>query len=282
MTIEEAVHQLEARLAQENCATPRLDAEVIIAFVLGLEKFRLITEAKRALTEREIGLIGKAGSRRALGEPVAYITGRKEFYSLEFIVDRRVLVPRPETELLVDLTLYHAPGNADVLDLCTGSGAVAVAIKHNRKDCRVTATDLSRDALDVARINAESLVGPDEIDFRQGDLYEAVTDMNFDIIVSNPPYIDPEEKSELPRELSFEPEMALYCADRGRSVINRIIEGGRKYLRPDGIIMIEIGASMEVDIIARSRKRGFGATVARDNSGRPRVALLKIRGEQCP
>jgi len=275
MTIEDAVHRLGTRLAREDCGTPRLDAEVIVAFVLGVERFRLITEAKRELSVDETDRIEKAGDRRVTGEPVAYITGRKEFYSLDFMVDRRVLVPRPETELLVDLVLYHAPGNADILDLCTGSGAVAVAVKHNRKDCRVSATDLSLGALDVARRNADELLGPGEVGFFHGDLYDAVAGMTFDVIVANPPYIDPEEKPVLPRELGFEPEDALYCGDRGRAVIYRIIDGGREYLRSGGVMIIEMGATMENDVITRARERGFGVTVARDYSGLPRAALLK-------
>jgi release factor glutamine methyltransferase len=175
----------------------------------------------------------------------------------------------------VDLVIYHAPRDGRVLDLGTGSGAIAVAVKHNRPDCRVFASDISPQALDVARENARDILGEQAIVFFQGDIFEPWGDERFDIIVSNPPYIDPVEKPSLPPELAFEPEMALFCGDSGKEVISRILNKGPRRLDDGGMIMIEIGAAMEGDVLTLARNAGYDARIVRDYAGLPRVALLK-------
>ena len=275
MTVSEALRYLSRELEKSGSGTPRLDAEVIAAHVLGMQRKGLIIDGGRSLDEENLALLEAALLRRTAGEPVAYITGMKEFYSLTFQVDNRVLVPRPETELLVDLVIYHAPRAGRVLDLGTGSGAVAVAVKHNRPDCSVFASDISPAALEVARGNSLSILGERAIVFFQGDLFEPCADERFDIIVSNPPYIDPAEKPLLPRELAYEPETALFCGDAGREVIGRIISEGRSRLHDGGMVMIEIGSAMEGDVLTFARNAGYDAHIVRDYAGLPRVALLK-------
>lgn len=275
MTLSEALHYLTNELRGKGCGTPRLDAEVLAAHLLGMERHGIITNGQKALSPGEKELLESAVRRRAAGEPVAYITGIKEFYSLTFNVDSRVLVPRPETELLVDLAVYHARREARVIDIGTGSGAIAVALKHNRSDCLVAASDISPEALEVARGNADRILGDGQIEFFQGDLFTPFKGRKFDIIVANPPYIDPAEKSGLPRELGFEPEIALFCGEKGKIIVHRIIDEGRGYLAEGGLILIEIGSSMEGDVLTYAGKGGYSATVARDYAGLPRVALLK-------
>lgn len=275
MTISEALRYLARELEKSGSGTPRLDAEVMAAHVLGMTRQGFITDGGMALDDGLLALLETALRRRSGGEPVAYITGIKEFYSLTFRVDNRVLVPRPETELLVDLVIYHAPRGGRVLDLGTGSGAIAVAVKHNRPDCSVFASDISPMALEVARGNARDILGERTITFLQGDLFEPCGGERFDIIVTNPPYIDPAEKPALPPELAFEPEMALFCGDGGREVIYRIIQGGRRQLDAGGMIMIEIGAAMEGEVLTFARNAGYDAHIVRDYAGLPRVALLK-------
>jgi release factor glutamine methyltransferase len=275
MTISEALRYLARELEKSGSGTPRLDAEVMAAHALGMQRQGLIIDGARALEDGEQALLEGALRRRADGEPVAYITGEKEFYSLTFRVDGRVLVPRPETELLVDLVVYHAPRGGRVLDLGTGSGAVAVAVKHNRPDCRVYASDISPRALELARENARDILGEDAVLFLEGDLFEPCGDERFDIIVSNPPYIDPAIKPSLPPELAFEPEKALFCGDGGMEVIGRIIGEGPRFLAAGGIIVFEIGAGMEGDVLTRAGNAGYDAHIVRDYAGLPRVALLK-------
>lgn len=275
MTVSESVRHLSDELAGRGSGTPRLDAEVLAAHALGTDRKGLIMDGNRDITPGERHRLEEALARRSVGEPVAYITGFKEFYSLPFRVDRRVLVPRPETELLVDLALYHARQGARVLDVGTGSGAIAVAVKKNRPDCAVAASDISEGALEVARRNAEEILGAGRVEFLRGDLFSPFAGRKFDIILSNPPYIDPSLRASLPRELGFEPETALFCGGSGREIVRRIIAGGRPFLEKGGMMLIEIGADMKGDVLTFAGNGGYNATVARDYAGLPRVALLK-------
>jgi release factor glutamine methyltransferase len=160
-----------------------------------MERFRLKVYPERELTPEELEEVRASVARRMKHEPGAYITGKKEFYSLEFQVDSRVLIPRPETELAVDLAVYYAPMNGLVLDLCTGSGAIAVALRHNRSDLDVIATDLSGEALDLAEKNCSGILKPGAIEFRQGHLFDPVEGMVFDCIVFQPPLCGSREKN---------------------------------------------------------------------------------------
>ncbi len=274
MTISDTLRLLAFEFKKSGIDTARLDAEVLLAFIMGIERYSLITNGSQELTDGESKLIHSAKSRRNAGEPVAYITGQKEFYSLNFSVNPHVLIPRPETELLVDLAVYHAPSGASVLDLGTGSGAIAVALKKSRPDCRVTATDISPEAIVTARLNAENILGEGNITFLIGDLFSPLGGMKFDIILTNPPYIDPGDKPGLPHELSFEPSIALFCGGGGMEIIERIIGNAGDFLADKGRIFIETGALMEKSVIAIAEQNGYTAAVMRDYAGLPRVASL--------
>ena len=280
MTITEILRQLTLEFKQCGIDTARLDAEVLISFTLGIERYRLITDASRELTERESELLHSVKSRRTLGEPVAYITGNKEFYSMNFSVNRHVLIPRPETELLVDLAVFHAPPGASILDLGTGSGAIAVALKHSRPDCEITATDISTEAIETARLNAKNLLGDGCISFLAGDLFSPVTGLKFDVILTNPPYIDYNDKPGLQRELFFEPHIALFCGSGGMEIIEKIIGNAAEFLSEKGLVFIETGAMMEKKVIELADKYGYTAVIMRDHAGLPRVASLsRLSGE---
>ena len=167
MTAAQALKDIMDRFREAGIESSALDAEIILARVLKTERYRLITERERELTGLEQRKLEGLAVRRLRGEPVAYITGIREFYGLDFLVNPSVLIPRPETELVVDLAVYHAEFQAEVLDLCCGSGAIAVALKHNRPDLTVHASDISPEALRVARKNARSLLGTGRVHFHQ-------------------------------------------------------------------------------------------------------------------
>jgi release factor glutamine methyltransferase len=263
------------RFRESGVSTAVLDAEIIAAHVLGVDRYALISSRGTELSLEELDAIGALAARRLSGEPVAYLTGRKEFYSLDFSVDRRVLIPRPETELLVDLAIYYAPLNGSVLDLGTGSGAIAVAVKHNRADCAVCATDISGDAIEVAAVNAGAILGEGRIDLRQGNLFDAVDGERFHVIVSNPPYVDRDLLPGLQRELRFEPDAALCADDSGRDIVRKIIRGAGAHLHPAGVALVEIAETMKDFVREEGARSGFGVSVMNDYAGFPRVAVLK-------
>lgn len=275
MIIQQELQILTEAFMNSGSSTAWLDAEVILSHVLQCGRHTLIVEGKRPLNQREIAQVMDARKRREAGEPIAYIVGKKEFYSLEFSVDSRVLVPRPETELLVDLVIRHAPEKGSVLDVGTGSGAIAVAVKHYRPDCRVFASDISLDALDLAQLNAARLLNSDAIAFRQGDLFAPWEDVRFDIIVSNPPYIGYEQRDMLPKELMFEPEISLFSGKNGKQVIFRLIDEAGQHLERGGKVLIEIGAGMSDDVANCALAGGYSFSLFKDYAGLPRAVLLQ-------
>ncbi len=275
MKIGDYIKSITHALREAGIDSPALDAEVIAAHFLDMDRHQLVTWSDRVLSDSEKSAIDKAIKRRLKFEPVAYITGMKEFYSLEFTVNKDVLIPRPETELLVDMAIYWAGLNSSVLDLCTGSGAIAVALKHSRGDLDVCASDISAKALKVAEKNAEKILGKRRISFFEGDLFTPFKDEKFDLIVSNPPYVSGVLKGGLQRELDFEPHDALYADDDGRAVIRKIIDEAPLYLDEKGVLLLEIGSNHRDFIEDAGRKRGFTVSVLNDYAGLPRVATLK-------
>lgn len=275
MRIDEYIKDATELLRSGGISTPALDAEVIAAHFLKMERHQLVTWNDRELSESEKSVIDRALRRRLKSEPVAYITGVKEFYSLEFTVNRDVLVPRPETELLVDMAIYWAGLNSSVLDLCTGSGAVAIALKHSRGDLDVWASDISEKALKVAEKNAEHILGKRRISFFRGDLFAPFKGEKFNLIVSNPPYVAAHLRGALQKELDFEPEAALYADDDGRDVIRKIVKEAPDHLYENGVLLLEIGSNHREFIEEEGKKSGFTVSVLNDYAGLPRVATLK-------
>ncbi len=275
MNIGQTVREAAADLSAAGVDNPSLDADVLVCFFSGMERYRIKAYPEKELEPAVYKKIRSAVKRRCSGEPVAYITGHKEFYGLDFTVNRHVLVPRPETELLVDLAVYYIPMNGSALDLCTGSGCIAVAVKHSRADADMTASDISSEALTVARKNSREILGPGKIAFKRGDLFESFEGMKFDCIVTNPPYVDPALKSCLPVDLSFEPETALFAENGGRAVAARIIAESSAYLKENGIMLMEIGEDAGDYVKEQGRLAGFAVSVMNDYSGLPRVAVLK-------
>lgn len=287
-TVLDVLQLAAGHLESSGVASPRLDAEVLLGLVLGLDRIHLYVQHDRPLTTEELESYRVAIARRAKREPVAYIVGEREFYSQPFTVDRRVLVPRPETEHLVETVLeaLQTTFGADVAlsfaDIGTGSGAVAVTLARLEERARAVATDISPDALSVAAHNAERHGVRARIDFRAGDLYRPLADERFHAIVSNPPYIKESDYENLAAEVrAFEPRTALAAGPDGLDVIRRLIDGAPRHLLPGGFLALEIGWNQGEEVRRLARARGLVcARIVPDLAGLDRVAVIEApKGE---
>ena len=232
--------------ARKGIEQARANAEVLLAHILGVERIQLYLRYDQPLSPEELARFRRAVQRRSTREPAQYITGKQEFWSLDFEVNSAVLIPRPETELLVEKALELLPSSpSKVLDLCTGSGAIAVALASERSDLRIFATDRSPEALVVAKRNAVRHGVQDRIHFAAADLFNGLSPGQppFDLIVSNPPYIgDVEMPGLAPEILQYEPQAALRGGGPlGLDIIGKILDAMPSYLRPGGTLLVEIG-----------------------------------------
>ncbi len=265
------------RFAREGIDAPRVDAEVLLAHVLELERIQLYAHFDQPLQPHGLTAYRERVKRRLAREPVAYITGAKEFWSLALQVTRDVLIPRPETELLVESALERldAPGEGSVVvDVGTGSGAVALAVKKERPAAAVTGTDLSGEALDVARRNAEA--HGLEIMLLQGDLLDALPDGEAPtLILSNPPYVADGDQADLAPEIrDWEPRGALFAGPDGLAVIRRLAEQAFERLAAGGWLMVEIGCGQGEAASGLLAEAGFAEVdVRKDLAGLDRVVL---------
>lgn len=241
----------EATLALERsgCRSPRLDAELLLSSYLKKERTSLYTHPEQTLTENELEQFLEWVERRKHGEPVAYIIGKKEFWSLPFQVNNRVLIPRPETEFLVEEVLKVCSDMGKrilrILDIGTGCGAISIALASELENAQIIATDISPEALAVAVKNAQNNNVAHRISFLMGDLFQPVAG-KFDIIVSNPPYISVDEYNTLPLGVrGFEPQSALLAGNDGTEFHQEIIKGGALYLQQGGWLFMEIGSGQK-------------------------------------
>lgn len=252
--------------------SPRLDAELLLARALGTTRIQLVVHAPRVLSPDELARFRQMVKRRRAREPVAYILGEREFYGRVFRVDARVLVPRPDTETLVEVALdrtRHVSMSMRALDLCTGSGCVAVTLAKERPTSTVYATDASRDALAVARENALRL-GAYNVALRAGDLYAAVDPaLRFDLITANPPYVARGEMPTLMQDVrDFEPRLALEAGDDGLDVVRRVVAGAPVHLGPGGVLAVEVGAGQAPAVAELFAAAGFGGIELRRDYAR--------------
>jgi release factor glutamine methyltransferase len=270
-------------LAQKGSESPRLDAEVLLAHALGCKRIDLYTRYEDTAPEEGRHVFRDLVRRRTEGCPVAYLVGRKEFFSLELEAGPAVLIPRPDSECVVDecLRLARQLPEARVLDVGTGSGNLAIAVAKQKKDARVTATDLSAEALAVARRNAEKHGVAGRMTFLQGDLFGPVpADERFDFILSNPPYVPHDDVAALaPGVRDYEPHLALDGGPDGYAVFDRLLAEALDHLKPGGYLIVEIGSPQEGP--ARQRFEAhpgyeLGPTL-RDGSGHPRVLRARWR-----
>ncbi len=249
---------------------PSLDAGILLAFALGVPRVRLRSHPEEPRTEAEMAGYLTLIERRATGEPLAYITGVREFWTLELQVTPQVLVPRPETELLVERALILcASATARVLDLGTGSGAIAAALAAERPAWQIVAVDASPAALTVARDNGRRL-GLANLTFEASDWFAALAGRDFDVIVSNPPYVDARDPAL--QALRYEPREALTPGDDALADLRAIIGGAPDHLMPGGWLALEHGATQAGDVARELVARGFGGVRShRDLGGHERV-----------
>jgi release factor glutamine methyltransferase len=265
------------------------DLQVLLARAIGKSREFLYAHPDRELSLSEYDLLEGFLARRLAGEPVAYITGEKEFYSLPFKVDRSVLIPRPETELLVDEVLARRPGS--ILDMGTGSGNIAIAVKYHLRDCSVIACDASAEALAAATTNAREILGAHDVRFVQSRFFEGLRRsglerlegppdltgaLRFDLIVSNPPYIARGALGSLQREVrDYEPLLALDGGEDGLDAYRAILSGAREYLSPGGRVILETDPSVLAGLLRLAEEAGFALEKAvKDLQGMDRMVVI--------
>jgi len=261
------------RVLAASSTSARLDAELLLAIAVRQDRTWLYGHGEDALSDKAADLFRTLLAERTRGIPIAHLTGSREFWSLEFAVNAHTLVPRPETERLVELALDRIPANQPcrVLDLGTGSGAIAVTIASERPLADVVATDVSADALAIAKENAETHC-PGRIRFCPGSWFEAVADDVYDIIVSNPPYIAAAETGLTDPELAHEPVDALYSGADGLDAIRCIVAGAADHLETGGWLLLEHGFAQADAVTNLLDAAGFDSVDnARDLAGLPRV-----------
>jgi release factor glutamine methyltransferase len=281
ITVGEALRETTKRLAAAGF--PGTDAEELLSRLLGVGRGELRVRADQPLSTERATTLDAQLAHRLAGEPVQYITGRAAFRSLDLAVDRRVLIPRPETEWLVEAVLeylaaHEKPERAPrVLDLGTGSGCIALAIAHEHPRAEVVATDASEGALEVARANADALGLSKRTMFLRGEWLDALaSDERFDVIVSNPPYISAPEANALPRDVhDFEPHAALFGGDDGLADLRTIVDEAARHLRAGGLLALELAETRAAEVAGwfDGARDWRGVELRPDLSGRPRILL---------
>ena len=249
-SIKELLKVTTDYLKKKEIENPRLCAEILLAFQLETTRVNLYLDFGQPVSERDVSGYRCLIKRRLKREPVQYITGKQEFWSKEFLVGPEVLIPRPETEILVEQVVSlcregdrSVPPNANILDLGTGSGAIAIALAGELKEAAIWASDISKDSLDIAKLNADRHHVTNRMHFKYGDLFQPFVScsLKLDVIVSNPPYIAPEEYDSLPPEVrDYEPKQALFAREGGLFFIEKIIRQAPDYLCPGGWLLVEM------------------------------------------
>lgn len=276
MTVQEALAQGTAALAAAGSPSPRLDAEVLLADVLGLRRVDLYARPELALAPAQEERYRALLERRALREPVSYLVGRKEFFGLTLRVDRRVLIPRPETEVLVERALAWVEDcrrHLAIADIGTGSGCIAVALATRLPQARIYATDISAEALEVAAENVRRHGVERQVTLLQGDLGDPLPE-RVDLLAANPPYT---VWDTLPDGITaYEPRLALDGGDDGLAVYRRLLPRLRSYLRPGGVAMVEVGDGQAgaVWTLVREQVGGRSVQIWPDYAGLPRVVEI--------
>lgn len=269
-------------LQEKGIPEPRLNAEILLSGALGLKRLDLYLQFDRPLRPEELAGFKPRLKRRARGEPLQYIAGESEFRDLRLKVDRRVLIPRPETELLVGEVLRWGTdrGALRAVDVGTGSGAIALSLATEGEFARIVATDLSSDALAVAAENLREVAPDAPVDLRVGAGYAPVDGERFDVVVSNPPYVGEGERATLPPEVAeWEPPTALFSGPDGLGIIEDLVAGAPDHLRPHGLLALEIGASQAASVVALIRATGafLEPDIVKDLAGHDRIVLAELR-----
>jgi len=282
MQLKRALSSAIERLETADVGSPRMNAEVLLMFVLGVNRAHLYAHPERELTPEEEARYDEVLVQRATGMPSQYITGHQEFWGLDFVVSPAVLIPRPETEHLVETVLELARGVAHpkLVDVGTGSGCIALALVNELKDAEVYAVDISADALEIAGANAARLRLDGRVRFMQSNVLEALAGVHdFDFVVSNPPYVGFGEADKVQKSVrDFEPRVAVFAGEQGLDVIGQLIEQGHSALKSGGGLAMEIGYSMRDAVLnLLSPTMWEDVRVVPDLQGIPRVVAASKR-----
>ncbi|WP_336295240.1 peptide chain release factor N(5)-glutamine methyltransferase [Cronobacter dublinensis] len=273
--LKQAIHSLS------DSESPRRDAEILLGFVTGRTRTFILAFGETLLADDELTRLDALLARRVQGEPVAYLTGQREFWSLPLEVSAATLIPRPDTECLVEQALARLPAApCRILDLGTGTGAIALALACERPDCQVTALEVVPEAVALARRNAQRL-GIDNVTVLQSHWFSALTDARFSLIVSNPPYIDGDDPHLTQGDVRFEPKSALVAPDAGLADLDAIITGARRFLENDGWLLVEHGWRQGGSVRELFTRAGYhGVETCRDYGGNERLTLGQYRNTQ--
>jgi release factor glutamine methyltransferase len=275
MQLKEALAQAVQQLEDAAVGSSRLNAEMLLMFVLGIGRAYLYGHPERELTPQEEDSYFEAIVERARGVPAQYIVGHQEFWGLDFLVTPAVLIPRPETEHVVEAALELAQGidRPRIVDVGTGSGCIALALAHELKRADIEGVDISADALEIAKANAARLQLADRVRFRPGDLLDGFSVEEFDLVVSNPPYVGECEADKVQAEVrKFEPHVAVFGGPLGTEIVMRLLEQAYRVLKPGGHVLVEIGFSQSEKV--REMARAFhDVRFVEDLQGIPRVLV---------
>jgi len=284
-TIQKLLNWVTEYLTGKEIDSPRLSAELLLSSVLGLKRIELYTQFDKPVAKEQLEKLHNLVKRAGEDEPVAYLVGKTEFYSLELDITADCMIPRPETELLVERAiefLRTRSGKQFVCDLCTGSGCIATAIARNFPDCRIIATDISDAALTVAARNIEKHKLEEQVKLLCGDLFDPIVPYldagKFDLIVCNPPYVSTHEFEKLGRNVKdYEPRVALFAGDDGLDVYRRIIEKAESFLKEDAALMLEIGYSQGKAVREFLEKVNcfYEITIEKDYHDNDRIVIAK-------
>lgn len=274
MTVLEVLQSTTAYFQKRGIENPRLNAEHLLAHSLGRKRLDVYLEFERDLAEPELAPIRELVRRRGQNEPLQHLLGTVEFCGNVFLCDKRALVPRPETEELVSLLLQSARNPSTILDVGTGSGVIALTLAQKFPGAKIIATDVSDDALLLARENATRLQ-IDRVEFRNSDLLENV-DEKFDLIVANLPYISRHDRDQLAAEVLRDPEVAVFAGEKGDEIIRQLIEASPAYLNAGSLLALEIGLGQEPALIELLRRKNYRDIEAKnDYSGRTRFLFAR-------
>jgi len=280
MQLKQALASAVDRLEAADVGSPRMNAEVLLMFVLGVNRAYLYAHPERELTCEEEAGFDEALSQRATGMPSQYITGHQEFWGLDFIVSPAVLIPRPETEHLVEtvLELVRWIPQPRIVDVGTGSGCIALALAHELKDAEVYGFDVSAEALEIARANAARLGLDARVHFARGDVLSSWSDArDIDFVVSNPPYVGFGEADKVQKSVrDFEPGVAVFAGEQGLEVIGPLVQQAHAALKPGGWLAVEIGYSMRDAVLCLlSPTMWDDIRIVPDLQGIPRVVAAR-------
>lgn len=270
------------QLKDSKVQTPVLDAQILLADILNIPTWKLITIKDESLNQSIVDEFIRRIDKRIKGYPVAYIIGKKEFFGLKFIVNEGVLIPRPETEVLVEKVLERLDKKTPYLglDIGVGSGAIAISILKNRPYIKMVGVDISPIALELTKKNAKIHKVSDRLHLKKSDLFKELSGYKFDFIVSNPPYIPLEEYEKLQKEVKKEPKEALIASKGGLEFYERIVNQIEKYLKPSGFVAFEVGYNQGEKVKNILKEHGFEAKSYKDLQGIDRVIIGEKNGNK--